>query len=298
MSTEQPKKSYKAGFVTIIGKPNVGKSSLMNALLRQKLSIITPKPQTTRQNILGILSTDDYQLVFIDTPGFLKPRYLLQEKMQKHITNSFKDADIVIFLTDITTFPTDYDRQVSELIRSLQIPCFAVINKIDLANGQMIENAKQTISELGFSKVYFISAKELLGLPGLESALVDMVPEHPPYFPTDDMSTQPVRFFVQEIIREKIFLLLKEELPYSSAVLIDQFKQEREKVVVHATIYVESPSQKKIIIGSSGNMIRKVRELAEEDLTDFLQKKVQLHLWVKVRKDWRKKEHILKELGY
>lgn len=298
MSTEQPKKSYKAGFVTIIGKPNVGKSSLMNALLRQKLSIITPKPQTTRQNILGILSTDDYQLVFIDTPGFLKPRYLLQEKMQKQITDSFKDADIVIFLTDITTFPTDYDRQVSKLIRSLPIPCFAVINKIDLANGQMIENAKQTISELGFSKVYFISAKELLGLPELESTLVDMLPEHPPYFPTDDMSTQPVRFFVQEIIREKIFLLLKEELPYSSAVLIDQFKQEREKVVVHATIYVESPSQKKIIIGSSGNMIRKVRELAEKDLTDFLQKKVQLHLWVKVRKNWRKKEHILKEFGY
>lgn len=289
---------YKAGFVSIIGKPNVGKSTLMNALVGEKLSIVTPKPQTTRKNILGISSSPDYQIVFIDTPGFLKPRYLLQEKMQKQITDALKEADIVIFLTDITTFPTDYDRQVSQLIQGLSTASLLVINKIDLANSEMIEQAKHILSELDFEKAYFISATEGLGIGELKSALVDILPAHPPYFPTDDMSTLPVRFFAQEIIREKIFLIYREELPYSSTVLIDQFKEEPDKVVIYATIYIESPSQKKIIIGSNGNMIKQVRELAEKDLTDFLQKKAQLHLWVKVRKHWRKKEHLLKEFGY
>jgi GTP-binding protein Era len=289
---------FKAGFVSIIGKPNVGKSSLMNAFIEQKLSIITPKPQTTRQNILGILTEKNYQIVFIDTPGFLKPRYLLQEKMQRSIAFSLKDADVVIFICDIVTFPTNYDRQVCSLIQKLQIPKIGAINKIDLANENAVEKAKNIITDFEFDKLFFISAKEGIGISELKNEIINLLPYHPPYFPTDNISTQSIRFFAQEIIREKVFLLLKQELPYSSAVTIEEFSESEDKAEIFANIYVETHSQKKIIIGTDGEMIKKIRQIAERDIRYLIRKKVKLHLWVKVRKNWRKKERILKEFGY
>jgi len=331
-------KNFKAGFVSIIGKPNVGKSSLMNAFLEQKLSIITPKPQTTRQNILGILKEKEYQIVFIDTPGFLKPRYLLQEKMQKSILNSLKDADIIIFISDITTFPTEYDNQVCELIQKLplrhptssrlrrantehrekiklkkpsgeqvsvsvanqqlNIPRIAVINKIDLAENNSIEKAGITLKKFEFDGIYFISVKDGINISNLKNEIINYLPYHFPYYPEDDLSAQTTRFFAQEIIREKIFKYLKQELPYSSAVIIEQFSESEDKAEIFANIYVETNSQKKIIIGSEGELIKKIRKVAERDIRYLIKKKVKLHLWIKVRKNWRKKERILKEFGY
>ena len=320
-------KNFKAGFVSIIGKPNVGKSSLMNAFLEQKLSIITPKPQTTRQNILGILTEKEYQIVFIDTPGFLKPRYLLQEKMQKSILNSLKDADIIIFISDITTFPTEYDNQVCELIQKLprrhkehrekiklkkptlclcasvanqqlNIPKIAVINKIDLAENNSIEKAGVILKKFEFDGIYFISVKDGVNISNLKNEIINFLPHHSPYYPEDDLSAQTTRFFAQEIIREKIFQYLKQELPYSSAVTIEQFSEFEDKAEIFANIYVETNSQKKIIIGSKGELIKKIRKVAERDIRYLIKKKVKLHLWIKVRKNWRKKERILKEFGY
>ncbi len=291
-------KNFKAGFVSIIGKPNVGKSSLMNAFLEQKLSIITPKPQTTRQNILGILTEKEYQIVFIDTPGFLKPRYLLQQKMQKSILNSLKDADIIIFISDITTFPTEYDNQVCELIQKLIIKKIAVINKIDLAENNSIEKAGITLKKFEFDGIYFISVKDGINISNLKNEIINFLPCHSPYYPEDDLSAQTTRFFAQEIIREKIFKYLKQELPYSSAVIIEQFSESEDKAEIFANIYVETNSQKKIIIGSEGELIKKIRKVAERDIRYLIKKKVKLHLWIKVRKNWRKKERILKEFGY
>ncbi|MEA3475312.1 MAG: GTPase Era [Candidatus Cloacimonadota bacterium] len=291
-------KNFKSGFVSIIGKPNVGKSSLMNAFLEQKLSIITPKPQTTRQNILGILTEKDYQIVFIDTPGFLKPRYLLQQKMQKSILNSLKDADITIFISDITTFPTEYDNQVCELIQKLSIKKIAAINKIDLAENNSIEKAGITLKKFEFDGIYFISAKNGINISNLKNEIINFLPYHFPYYPEDDLSAQTTRFFTQEIIREKIFKYLKQELPYSSAVIIEQFSESEDKAEIFANIYVETNSQKKIIIGSEGELIKKIRKVAERDIRYLIKKKVKLHLWIKVRKNWRKKERILKEFGY
>ena len=319
--------NFKAGFVSIIGKPNVGKSSLMNAFLDQKLSIITSKPQTTRQNILGILTGKDHQIVFIDTPGFLKPRYLLHEKMQKSILNSLKDADIIIFISDIATFPTEYDNQVCELIQKLplrdkehrekikfkkptlylgssvvnqqhNIPKIAVINKIDLANENAIKKANIVLNNFEFDKHFFISVRDGINISNLKNGIINLLPNHHSYFPEDDISTHTTRFFAQEIIREKIMQNLKQELPYSAAVTIEQFSESQDKADIYANIYVETNSQKKIIIGSGGEVIKKIRQVAERDIHYLINKKVKLHLWIKVRKNWRKKERILKEFGY
>ncbi|MCK4339149.1 MAG: GTPase Era [Candidatus Cloacimonetes bacterium] len=290
--------NFKAGFVSIIGKPNVGKSSLMNAFLDQKLSIITSKPQTTRQNILGILTEKDYQIVFIDTPGFLKPRYLLQEKMQKSILNSLKDADIIIFISEIVTFPTEYDNQVFKLINKSNTKKIVVINKIDLTKEDAIEKANIVLNNFKFGKHFFISVKNGKNIPEVKNEIINLLPFHPPYYPEDDLSTQSIRFLAKEIIREKVFQKLKQELPYSTAVTIEQFSESEDKAEIFANIYVETNSQKRIIIGSGGEVIKKIRQVAERDIRYLINKKVKLHLWIKVRKNWRKKERILKEFGY
>lgn len=291
--------NFKAGFVSIVGKPNVGKSSLMNAFLGEKLSITTPKPQTTRQNLLGILSHDDYQIVFIDTPGFLKPRYLLQKKMQTSITEALKGVEIIIFLSDIETFPTDYDTQVSTIIMKPKIPKLAVINKIDLAkNDAALDTAHSTLTEWGFEDIFFISATNALGLDQLFEKILQLLPVHPPYYPIDNISDRNMRFFAQEIIREKIFLHLHQEIPYSTAVTVDMFEEEEDSAEVWANVFVESHSQKKIIIGTNGEMIKKIRLAAQRDIRYLIRKKVRLNLWIKIRKNWRKKERVLKEFGY
>ena len=291
--------NFKAGFVSIIGKPNVGKSSLMNAFLGEKLSITTPKPQTTRQNLLGILSRDDYQIVFIDTPGFLKPRYLLQKKMQSSISEALKGVEVLLFICDIETFPTDYDTQVSSIILKSKIPKLAVINKIDLAkNDKALEEAKATLTDWGFEDIFFISATKDIGLKVLFEKIHLLLPIHPPYYPIDNISDRNMRFFAQEIIREKIFLHLHQEIPYSIAVTVDMFEEEDDRAEVWANVFVETHSQKKIIIGKNGAMIKEIRLAAQRDIRYLIRKKVRLHLWIKIRKNWRKKERVLKEFGY
>jgi len=291
--------NFKAGFVSIIGKPNVGKSSLMNAFLGEKLSITTPKPQTTRQNLLGILSRDDYQVVFIDTPGFLKPRYLLQKKMQSSISEALKGVEVLLFICDIGTFPTDYDTQVSSIILKSKIPKLAVINKIDLAkNDKVLEESKATLTDWGFEDIFFISATKDIGLKVLFEKILLLLPIHPPYYPIDNISDRNMRFFAQEIIREKIFLHLHQEIPYSIAVTVDMFEEEDDRAEVWANVFVETHSQKKIIIGKNGAMIKEIRLAAQRDIRYLIRKKVRLHLWIKIRKNWRKKERVLKEFGY
>ena len=291
--------TFKAGFVSIIGKPNVGKSSLMNAFLGEKLSITTPKPQTTRQNLLGILSEEEYQIVFIDTPGFLKPRYLLQEKMQSSIQEALKDVEVLIYISDVETFPTNYDKAVSKIILKSKISKLAVINKIDLVNNEkQLKEIEQTLEEWRFESIFPVSATEGTGVAELKSHLISLLPIHPPYYPMDNISDRNMRFFAQEIIREKIFYNLQQEIPYSTAVTVEMFEEGEERSEVWANIFVESRSQKKIIIGTNGEMIKKIRLAAERDIKYLMQKKVRLHLWVKIRKNWRKKERVLKEFGY
>ncbi|MBN2016813.1 MAG: GTPase Era [Candidatus Cloacimonetes bacterium] len=291
--------NFKAGFVSIIGKPNVGKSTLMNAFLGEKLSITTPKPQTTRQNLLGILSHDEYQIVFIDTPGFLKPRYLLQEKMQTSISEALKDAEVLLFIIDIETFPTEYDTQVSGIILKSKIPKLAVINKIDHEkNQEVLAEANTTLTDWGFENIFLISAKKGIGISELLEKILVLLPIHPPYYPIDNISDRNMRFFAQEIIREKIFLHLHQEIPYSTAVTVDMYEEEEDRAEVWANIFVESHSQKKIIIGKNGEMIKEIRLAAQRDIHYLTQKKIRLNLWIKIRKNWRKKERVLKEFGY
>ncbi|MBS3741854.1 MAG: GTPase Era [Candidatus Cloacimonetes bacterium] len=288
---------FQAGFVSIVGKPNVGKSTLMNRLIGSRLSITTPKPQTTRKNITGILSNDNYQIVFIDTPGFLKPRYLLQEKMIESINESLKDTDVIMIICDASFFPTDYDKKVIELCKKFKGKILLVMNKVDLVSQEKIKEIHQNISNLP-GEIFLTSCKLGKGIDDLRKYLIDNLPLHPPYYPIDNIATQNVRFFVQEIIREKIFLYLEQELPYSSAVSIEIFDETKDEVNILANIFVESRSQKKIIIGKNGSMIKKIRKASEKAATEFMQKKVRMELWVKIRKNWKKKERILKEFGY
>ncbi|MEA2104356.1 MAG: GTPase Era [Candidatus Cloacimonadota bacterium] len=290
--------NFHAGFVSIIGKPNVGKSSLMNKFIGEKLSIITPKPQTTRENVTGIYNEKSAQIVFVDTPGFLKPRYLLQEKMLKSIKSSLNNKNIVIFMSDAKIFPTNYDMQIIEIVKKLNSKIFIVINKIDTVTKDILEKHEKVIRDLGFSHLFFISVTEDFGVEGLKQRILAEMPLHPPFYPIDDIATQHIRFFVKEKIREKLFLNLQQEVPYASAVTVEIFDEFENKVKIYANIWVESKSQKAIVIGEEGRMIKSIREAAERDIHHFLQKRIILKLWVKVRQKWRKKERVLKEFGY
>lgn len=289
--------NFRAGLISIVGKPNVGKSTLMNRLIENKLSITTPKPQTTRRNITGILSEDNYQMVFIDTPGFLKPRYLLQEKMVESINESLKGTDIILIVCDINFFPTEYDQKIIKLSEDFGGKVILVMNKIDLISQQKANEIRQQIGEMR-KKAYYISCTQNTGIEKLKQQIIESLPQHPPYYPIENISIHHLRFFVKEIIREKIFLYLEQELPYSSAVMIEIFDERDDSVDILANIYVETRSQKKIIIGKKGLMIKKIRKAAEKDAKKFLQKHVRMELWVKIRKNWKKKERVLKEFGY
>lgn len=290
--------NFHAGFVSIIGKPNVGKSSLMNQFIGEKLSIITHKPQTTRKNITGIYSESDAQIVFVDTPGFLKPRYLLQEKMLKSIKKSLSNTNLIVFMTDAKTFPTDYDNQIIDILKDLKSKVFFVINKIDTVQKPELNRHEKRIKELGFSELFFLSVTEKFGVDGLKKRIITEMPLHPPYYPVEDIAIQHIRFFVKEKIREQLFLKLQQEVPYASAVTVEIFDEYENKVKILANIWVESRSQKGIVIGENGNMIKHIRQAAERDIHQFLQKRIVLELWVKVRPKWRKKERVLKEFGY
>jgi GTP-binding protein Era len=288
---------HKAGFVSIIGKPNVGKSTLMNKLLGISLSIVTPKAQTTRHRIKGILNTEDVQIVFSDTPGILDPHYLLHEKMMEAVKASLEDADIVMLITDLSEAYMDEDFR--NRIKAVKAPLIVVINKVDLSSpdevNKLIHGWKKHLKP---HTVIPVSAKENFNVRELQAELINLLPESPPYFSKEDLSDSSQRFFVSEIIREKIFLHYQEEIPYSSEVAIESFKDEGKLIRISAVIYVERDSQKAILIGRKGDSIKRIGMEARKDIEEFLGKQIFLELFVKVEKDWRKQENKLRRFGY
>lgn len=290
---------YKAGFVNIIGNPNVGKSTLLNKIIGEKLSIISPKAQTTRQRIMGIVSTDDYQIVFSDTPGILYPKYKLHQVMLTYIEDALIDADVLIYMTDPQDSLKPANEDVLKKIQALQIPIIMIINKIDTSKQSEIEVLMQKWAEVfPNAKVFPISALHNFNIDNLFSTLLELMPEHEPYFDTDNMSDRPMRFFVAEVIREKIFLNYKQEIPYSTHVVVDSFKEFPHITKIAATIYVERETQKPIIIGTKGQAIKHVGIEARKDIEQLLDAKVFLELFVKVDPDWRRNENKLRRLGF
>jgi len=289
---------HKAGFVNIIGSPNVGKSTLMNALVGEKLSIITSKAQTTRDRILGIVNGDDFQIVYSDTPGIIKPGYTLHESMMKSVDAAFTDADVILFMTDISE-TTLKDPTIIPKLNKINLPVLCLINKIDLAEQE--EVAKKITfwqSQLEKAEVMVLSALNNFNIEGVLEKVIDHLPSSPPYFPKDQLTDKPERFFVAEIIREKIFERYKKEVPYSSAVVVESFKEEKKIIRIRAEIIVERDTQKGIIIGHQGKALKKIGTLARVKMENFLGKKVFLELYVRVDKDWRKNDRALKKLGY
>jgi len=290
---------YKAGYVALVGKPNVGKSTLLNALLKHKLSIVTHKPQTTRKQVLGILSEEHYQIIFIDTPGLIQPKYNLQKIMMKYLQEAMADADLIAYMIDASAPIQDFS-QVREKILPLSKPVILVLNKIDLIPRErllpLIERYKQVYD---FTAYVPVSAAQNDGLEDLLREIERLLPYSPPYFPPEYITNQQERFFVSEIIREKIFQFYGEEIPYSCHVQIEEFKErDKGKDYIRAVIFVEKISQKGILIGKGGQSIRRVGERARQDIEAFLSRPVFLELYVKVLEAWRKKEIKLKQLGY
>ncbi len=289
---------HKSGFVNIIGNPNVGKSTLMNALVGERLSIITSKAQTTRHRIMGIVSGDDFQIVYSDTPGVLKPQYKMHEGMMQFVKTALSDADVILFVTDI--FEKEVNNpEILERVQKTSIPVILIINKIDQTNAEKVEELKNYWqSLLPKAEIIAISALQKINTDTVIEKIKQHLPEGEPYFPKDQLTDKPERFFVAEIIREKIFLNYKKEVPYSCEVIVESYKEEPNIVKINAVIFVARESQKPIIIGDKGKAIKKVGTEARLEIEEFIQQKVFLDLTVKVSKDWRNNENILKRYGY
>ncbi len=287
---------HKAGFVNLLGKPNAGKSTLLNALTGEKLAITSPKVQTTRHRISGIISGDNYQIVFSDTPGIIDPHYKLQEKMMASVHAATEDADVALLLMDVR----DDIEKVQQVFQQLPLkaPKILVINKCDLITKADLQKIKEAFSSETWAAKVGISALKGQNLNGLLEEIIKLLPEGPPYYPEDTLTDRPVRFFVSELIREKIYLLFREEVPYQTTVLIRQFEEKATLTKISADIIVQRESQKGIILGKKGKDIKQIGTLARRDIEQFLDRKVFLELHVKVRSKWRDKEHFLKEYGY
>ena len=298
MSSGSQKTGHRAGFVNIIGNPNVGKSTLMNALVGEKLSIVTAKAQTTRHRIMGIVNTDDYQIVYSDTPGMLKPTYRLQEDMMKFVDTAIGDADIILYVTDVVE-KSDKNSEYIEKLRKLDCPVVVAVNKIDISDQQkvlsLLEYWQKTIPD---ALVIPVSAKEHFNLESILNAIVSRLPLSPPWFDKDQFTDRSLRFFASEIIREKILENYSQEIPYSCEVGIEAFKEGRDRYEISAVIFVMRDSQKGIIIGKGGSALKKVGTEARLDMADFFQKKVFLQLFVKVDSDWRESRRELRKFGY
>ncbi|NLI71575.1 MAG: GTPase Era [Bacteroidales bacterium] len=289
---------HKSGFVNIVGNPNVGKSTLMNALVGEKISIITSKAQTTRHRILGIVNGEDFQIVYSDTPGVLKPNYRLQESMLRFSRSALSDADVLLYVTDVFD---NHEKNLDFIEKVNQNPAkiLLVINKIDLINQEKLEElVEKWESVLPKAEIFPISAIEKFNIEPLFQRIKELLPESPPFFDKDQLTDKSERFFVTEIIREKILLNYKKEIPYSVEVEVEEFKEEENLIRINAVIYVERESQKGIIIGKGGKAIKRVGSEARKDIEAFFEKKVYLELFVKVEKDWRNKEIKLKSFGY
>ena len=297
---------HKSGFVNIIGNPNVGKSTLMNALVGERMSIITNKAQTTRHRIVGIVNTEEYQIVFSDTPGILRPSYKLQESMMRSVTGAVSDADVILYVTDVVEQaaarddgPMERSAEVLAKIARSKIPTIVLINKIDLATPESLEGMVERWKNLLPDAVVLpISAKNEFGTARLMEMIVERLPEGEPYYDKDALTDRPMRFFASEIIREKILLNYSKEVPYSVEVVIEAYRETPEMDRISATIYVARASQKGIIIGRGGAMLKKVGTEARKDLEKFLQKKVFLELFVKVDEGWRDDSRQLRRFGY
>ncbi len=289
--------THKAGFVTIIGNPNVGKSTLMNVLVGEKLSIITHKAQTTRHRIMGIFSGDDFQIIYSDTPGIMKPHYLLHKAMLSAVLSSISDADIILLVTQMNE-EFKHDDIITSLVES-RTPVIVLINKIDLSSQELVEAEiakwKQILAN---AEVIPISALHCFNTARVFDTILEKLPENPPFYPKEELTDRSQRFFTSEIIREKILLNYKEEIPYSVEVAVDDFKETDQLIRIITTIYVARESQKAIILGHQGKAIKKVGIEARKDIEEFLEKHVYLELNVKVSKDWRENERSLKRFGY
>jgi GTP-binding protein Era len=289
---------FRAGYVAIIGKTNVGKSTLLNQILNFKLSIVTPKPQTTRKKVIGILNGENYQIIFIDTPGIIEPKYTLQQIMMKYVKTAMEDADVLLYMVDVSRH--EIIDEVKEKAEPLGKPVILLLNKIDLIRKPMLLSIIDEYRKVyPFEAIIPISALENDGLDRVIQEVVKLLPLHPPYYPSDYITYQQERFFVAEIIREKVFFLYGEEIPYSTHIEIEEFKERQKgKDYIRATIYVEKDSQKGILIGKKAQALKRVGELARKEIEAFLDRPVFLELFVKVSEDWRKKEGKLRELGY
>lgn len=291
--------NHKAGFVNIVGNPNVGKSTLMNDLVGERVSIITSKAQTTRHRIMGIVNAPEYQIVFSDTPGVLAPKYKLQEKMLGFSEGALTDADILLYVTDVIEDPTKNAGFLAKVAKE-KVPVILVINKIDLLKGQAeLENiVTRWKGILPNAEVFPTSAKEHFNVGNLMSRIVSLLPVCPPYFGKDALTDKPARFFVTEIVREKILLNYDKEVPYSTEVIVEKFDEKEDSIHIMAVVYVERDSQKGIIIGKGGSKLKRVGVEARKDIETFFGKRVYLEMFVKVEADWRNRDNKLRSFGY
>ena len=290
---------HRSGFVNIIGNPNVGKSTLMNALVGERLSIITSKAQTTRHRIMGIVNGEDFQIVYSDTPGILKPNYKLQESMMKFVKGAVSDADVILYVTDTVEQPSERNSEILEKIALSGIPVLLIINKIDLTTQEKLEELVSYWQEkLPQATVIPASAREGFNIGGIFDRILSLLPEGEPFYPKDTLTDKTLRFFASEIIREKILLTYDKEIPYCCEIEIDSYKEEAAIDRISATIYVARDSQKGIVIGHKGEKLKKVGQAARQDLERFLDKKVFLQLFVKVNDDWRNSDRQLRRFGY
>lgn len=290
---------HKSGFVNIVGNPNVGKSTLMNDLVGERVSIITSKAQTTRHRIMGIVNTPEYQIVFSDTPGVLKPKYKLQESMLDFSESALTDADVLLYVTDVVEDPTKNAEFLAKVAKE-SVPVLLVINKIDLVKGN--EELEKIVARwreiLPNAEVFPTSAKEHFNVTNLMARIVELLPDGEPYFGKDALTDKPARFFVTEIIREKILLNYEKEVPYSTEVIVEKFEEKEKSIHIMAVIYVERDSQKGILIGKGGAMLKRVGTEARKDIAAFFDKSVYLELFVKVEPNWRNRDNVLRKFGY
>ena len=290
---------HKSGFVNIVGNPNVGKSTLMNDLVGERVSIITSKAQTTRHRIMGIVNTPEYQIVFSDTPGVLKPKYKLQESMLDFSEGALTDADVLLYVTDVVEDPTKNAEFLAKVAKE-SVPVLLVVNKIDLVKGndELEKIVARWHEMLPNAEVFPTSAKEHFNVSNLMKRIVELLPEGEPYFGKDALTDKPARFFVTEIIREKILLNYEKEVPYSTEVIVEKFEEKENSIHIMAVIYVERDTQKGILIGKGGSMLKRVGTEARKDIAAFFDKSVYLELFVKVEPNWRNRDNVLRKFGY
>ncbi|MHB8170929.1 MAG: GTPase Era [Thermincolia bacterium] len=291
---------FTSGFAAIIGRPNVGKSTLLNKVIGQKIAIMSDKPQTTRNKIRSVLTREDAQVVFIDTPGIHKPQHKLGEMMVDSARSAFREVDVVLFVVEATSPPGPGDRFIINLLQGIKTPVFLVINKVDLVNKDaLLPLISQFGEELNFAEVIPVSAATGENVGRLLDVLIEKLPEGPKYYPDDMVTDQPERFIMAELIREKALHLTREEIPHAIAVEVEEVKERNNDIVfVKAIIYVERESQKGIIVGKNGGMLKNIGQLARQDMENLLGSKVFLDLWVKVKKDWRNRENFLRNFGF